>query len=183
MILRLLDMGAQGIQVPHIDGLEGARKAVDAVRYPPMGKRGGAGSTRAAGYGTVSWTDHMKTSNEEILLAVMAEDQKGFDDIEKIAALDGVDLISFGPTDISAAIGVTDPRDPRLRQWFEELTAKVKKIGKAKISVPAYHRALYFTPKELLAMGVCYTSVGRPVGGAFNALKESLKQARQDAGC
>ena len=42
LILRLLDMGAEGIIVPHVDGLEGAKRAVDAVRYPPMGERGGA---------------------------------------------------------------------------------------------------------------------------------------------
>ena len=44
-ILRLLDMGAQGIQIPHIAGVEGAKRAVEAVRYPPQGERGGAGST------------------------------------------------------------------------------------------------------------------------------------------
>ena len=48
LILRVLDMGAQGIQVPHIEGIEGARRAVNAVRYPPLGQRGGAGTTRAA---------------------------------------------------------------------------------------------------------------------------------------
>ena len=47
LILRLLDAGAEGIIVPHVDGLDGARKAVDAVRYAPMGHRGGAAGTRA----------------------------------------------------------------------------------------------------------------------------------------
>ena len=57
LILRLLDAGAQGIIIPHIDGLEGAKRAVDAVRYAPMGHRGGAGGTRAARFGTVSWDE------------------------------------------------------------------------------------------------------------------------------
>jgi 4-hydroxy-2-oxoheptanedioate aldolase len=49
LILRVLDMGAQGIQVPHVAGIAGAKQAVAAVRYPPVGERGAAGSTRAAG--------------------------------------------------------------------------------------------------------------------------------------
>ena len=111
-ILRILDAGAQGIQVPHIEGVEGAKRAIAAVRYPPDGERGGAGSTRAAGYGGVPWTEHMRTSNEEILLIIMTEDKRGLDEIEEIAALDGVDIISLGPTDISTALGMTDPNDP-----------------------------------------------------------------------
>jgi 2-keto-3-deoxy-L-rhamnonate aldolase RhmA len=71
LILRVLDMGAQGIQVPHIEGLAGARWAVAAVRYPPLGARGAAGSTRAAGGGAMPWQEHVRTSNEELLLIVM----------------------------------------------------------------------------------------------------------------
>ena len=119
-ILRLLDMGAQGIQVPHIAGAEGARKAVEAIRYPPLGDRGGAGSSRAAGYGSVPWLEHMKTSNEEILLIVMTEDKQGLAEIAEIAAVDGVDLIALGPTDISTALGMTDPTAPRLKETFEQ---------------------------------------------------------------
>ena len=62
-ILRVLEMGTQGIQVPHIEGVEGAKRAVAAVSYPPIGERGGAGRTRTAGYGSVSWAEHVRTSN------------------------------------------------------------------------------------------------------------------------
>ena len=162
LILRLLDMGAQGIQVPHIEGLEGAKRAVNAVRYPPLGQRGGAGTTRAAGYGSLPWNEHVQSSNREILLTVMTEDLKGITDIEAIAALDGVDLISLGPTDLSTALGITDPKDPRLRQTVEELVGKVNRIGKAKVYLPVYHAAFYLTPQELVQMGVSYTSVAPP---------------------
>ena len=87
VILRLLDMGAQGIYIPHVNGVEGARQAIDAVRYPPMGHRGAAGGSRAAGYGSVPWQQHMARSNREIFLAVMIEDQKAIDELNDIAAL------------------------------------------------------------------------------------------------
>ena len=72
--------------------------------------------------------------------------QRGLDEIEQIAAVDGVDLIALGPTDICAALGITDPSDPRLRQTFQELVAKVKVVGKAKAYVPVNHSALRFFP-------------------------------------
>ena len=181
LILRILDMGAQGIQVPHVQGLEGAKQAVNAVRYPPLGERGAAGSTRAAGYGSVPWQDHMRSSNEEILLIAMTEDMKGISEIEEIAALDGVDLISLGPTDLSAALGITDPKDPRLRQKFEELAGQVNKVGKARVYIPVYHPALYLTPQELLQIGVSYTSVAPPPPTiVLNSLRDSAKRIREE---
>lgn len=183
MILRLLDMGAQGIQVPHIAGAEGAKRAVQAVRYPPVGERGGAGSTRAAGYGSTPWTEHMRTSNEEILLIVMTEDQRGLGEIEQIAAVDGVDIISLGPTDISAALGINDPTDPRLKSTFQELAAKVKAVGKAKVYIPVNHAALNFSPSDLLEMGVNYTSVApAPPTIVLNSLRQSAQNIREQAG-
>ena len=159
LILRILDMGAEGIIVPYVDGLEGAKRAVDAVRYPPMGERGGAGGTRAARFGAVSWNDHVRQSNEEIILSVMTEDDKGINDVEAIAALEGVDLVSIGPTDLSQALGVTDPADPRLRDKVNEIAAQVKAIGKAKLQIPMGHAALPLTPQDLMELGVGYTHV------------------------
>ena len=183
VILRVLDMGAQGIQVPHVEGVEGARRAVEAVRYPPLGQRGAAGSTRAAGYGSVPWQEHVQTSNQEVLLIVMTEDLKGIGDIEAIAALDGVDLISLGPTDLSAALGITDPADPRLRQTVEDLVAKVNKVGKARAYVPVYHPALYMSPADLAQIGVLYTSVAPPPPTiVLNALRESARRVREESG-
>jgi hypothetical protein len=57
---------------------------------------------------------------------------------DPVAALDGVDLISLGPTDLSTALGITNPKDPRLRQIVEELVGKVNRIGKAKVYLPVY---------------------------------------------
>ena len=122
-------MGAQGIVIPHVDGLEGAKKAVEAVRYPPVGLRGGAGGTRAARFGSVEWADHVRTSNEEILLSVMTEDTKAISQVSEIAALDGVDLVALGPTDLSQTLGVTDPTDPKLRSEVERIAEEVKKAG------------------------------------------------------
>ena len=173
LILRLLDAGAEGIIIPHVEGIEGAKQAVDAVRYPPLGHRGAAGGTRAARFGTISWQDHIKQSNEEILLSVMLEDAKGIDDVEKIAALDGIDLVAVGPNDFSEYLGIRDPSDPRLRATLKELADKVRKVGKAKLSVAMNHPSMPLNARELVELGVGYTHVAPPPP---TILYESMKQ-------
>src|SRR5260370_3195850 len=85
-ILRLLDMGVQGIQVPHVSSAETAREAVKAVRYPPLGERGMAAGSRAAEFGRIPLVEHMAQSNREILLACMIEDMEAVERIDQIAA-------------------------------------------------------------------------------------------------
>src|SRR5258706_9672142 len=72
-ILRLLDMGVQGIQLPHISNAHAAREAVKAVRYAPQGDRGMAGASRASDYGKITITEHMEQPNRAITLAAMFE--------------------------------------------------------------------------------------------------------------
>jgi len=89
----------------------------------------------------------------------MTEDEKGIADIEKIAALDGIDLVAIGPTDFSESMGIRDPGDPRLRDKLNELARKVKQIGKAKLAIPMGHPALPLGPQDLLDLGVGYSHV------------------------
>jgi 2-keto-3-deoxy-L-rhamnonate aldolase RhmA len=183
LILRLLDAGAEGIIIPHIDGIEGAKKAVDAVRYSPMGHRGGAGGSRAARFGSVPWEEHTRQSNEEILLAVMTEDEKGVNDIEKIAALDGIDIVSIGPTDFSEFMGIRDPASPVLRSKLEELAGKVKRIGKAKLAFPMNHPAMPLSARELTDLGVGYCHVAPPPPAVLlRSLRDRLQNIHQELG-
>ena len=183
LILRLLDMGAEGIIIPHVAGIEGAKRAVAAVRYPPWGQRGAAGGTRAARYGAVPWEEHVQQANQEILLSVMAEDEKGIGDIEQIAALDGIDLVAIGPTDFSEYMGIRDPSDPRLRAKLKELAEKVKKIGKAKLQFPIAHPALPLTPQELLELGAGYSHVApAPPAILLRSMRERLQSIHQAVG-
>jgi 2-keto-3-deoxy-L-rhamnonate aldolase RhmA len=183
LILRILDMGAQGIIIPHVDGIEGAKAAVAAVRYPPLGERGGAGSTRAARFGTVSWNDHVRQSNDEILLSVMAEDNKALSQVAEIAAIDGIDLVALGPTDLSQALGVTDPADPRLRAKVEEIAATLKRIGKARLQIPMAHPAMPLTPEDLVSLGVGYTHVApQPPSILLQAMSASAARVKKAVG-
>src|SRR2546427_7111651 len=95
-ILRLLDMGVQGIQVPHISDARAAREAVKAVRYAPLGERGMAGGSRASDYGKIPIRGHLERSNQGVTLAAMLEDLPAVPEIDAIARTDGIDILAGG---------------------------------------------------------------------------------------
>src|SRR5579864_4235948 len=132
-ILRLLDMGVQGIQVPHVDSAATARAAVQAVRYPPLGDRGMAAGSRAAEYGKIPLPEHMAQSNREISLTVMIEDLAAVEEIDAIAATEGVDIVAVGPSDMSRALGVGgEPNHPKLAATIERVRKAVETGGVAR---------------------------------------------------
>jgi 2-keto-3-deoxy-L-rhamnonate aldolase RhmA len=157
-ILRVLETGAQGIQVPHISGRNDALAAVKAVRYAPLGERGMGGSTRASRYGTVPLREHMAESNSEVLLVVMVEDAAAVRELADIASLDGLDLIAIGPSDLAQALGMTGSGDPRLLAAVEDIAATLKGVGKARMTFPLQAPTLPLGVAELGRLGVAYSN-------------------------
>ncbi len=182
-ILRILDAGAQGIQVPHIADVSDAMAAVKAVRYAPLGERGMAGSTRAARYGGVPLREHMATSNAEILLSLMVEDKPALNQLAEIAAISGVDLIAIGPYDLSATLGVTDPRDPLLKSTIDGIAATLRQVGKAKMAFPLGIGAYPLTASQLQAMGVAYANCyPGDLGRLLQSYTQQVKQIQAELG-
>lgn len=159
LILRLLDMGVQGIQVPHVSDPQTAREAVAAVRYPPEGERGMAAGSRAADFGRVPIIEHMARSNREILLACMIEDTAAVERIEEIAAVPGVDLLAVGPSDLSRSLGVSgQPDHPRLVAAIDRIRAAVKTGAGARLALPLNHAAFPRNAAQLKELGAGYTN-------------------------
>ena len=104
LIKRLLDVGAQTLLVPYVQNADEAARAVAATRYPPAGIRGVTGSGRASRYGRVK--DYLQKANDEIGVIVQVETREALDQIESIAAIDGVDGVFVGPSDLSASLGL-----------------------------------------------------------------------------
>src|SRR5438045_660115 len=136
-ILRLLDMGVQGIQVPHVSDPATAREAVKAVRYPPEGDRGMPAGSRAADYGKTPPLEPLAKSNRDILLACMIEDMAAVERIDEIAAVPGVDLLAVGPSVLSRSLGVSGhPDHPRLVAAIDRVRAAVKNGAGARLGLP-----------------------------------------------
>src|SRR5437879_8166322 len=102
-IKRFLDIGAQSILVPYVQNADEAKSAVAYTRYPPAGVRGVAGGTRATRFARVK--DYAKRAHEELCVLVQVETQQAADNLEKIAAVEGVDGVFIGPADRHAALG------------------------------------------------------------------------------
>ncbi|UCC16954.1 MAG: hypothetical protein JSU58_11460 [Dehalococcoidales bacterium] len=178
-ILRVLESGAQGIQVPHIGGREDAEAMVKAIRYAPLGERGMGGATRAARYGTVQMNEHKATSNEEILLVVMVEDKIAIEHVGEIASVDGIDLIAVGPTDLAQALGL-ETNNPRYKQAIESVSDTIRKIGKAKLAFPLNLPAYPLDVSELKKLGVAYANCGpADVSRLVESYQQQIKEIRE----
>lgn len=102
---RILDMGASAVQVPMVESAEQARRLAGMIHYPPVGRRGSAFSTRAAGYGAFGGAGHTQRSNEGIGFIAMIETPEAIAAAGEIAAVDGVDAVFIGPNDLAHAMG------------------------------------------------------------------------------
>ena len=129
-ILRALDVGSHGVQVPQINTREDAELAVRRAKYYPMGIRGSA-MTRSCDYGKTPFTDYIEHENAETLVSVDIENIIGLQNIEEIAAVDGVDVLFLGPYDMSQSMGIPGQTDhPRIQEAADIVLAACKKYGK-----------------------------------------------------
>lgn len=105
-IQQLLDLGIDGVLVPHVETAETAESVVAAVRYPPEGRRGMAGGVRAMGYG-LNEDSYLRSANQSLAAMVIIESEAGVHNAAAIAAVPGLDAVIIGTGDLSADMGVT----------------------------------------------------------------------------
>jgi 4-hydroxy-2-oxoheptanedioate aldolase len=129
LIKRYLDIGAQTVLLPYVQNAEEARRAVAATRYPPHGIRGVTGSGRASRYGRVK--NYLEKANDEICVLVQVETREALAELDKIAAVEGVDGVFIGPSDLSASLGqIGNPAHPEVQAALEDAGKRIRKAGK-----------------------------------------------------
>lgn len=125
---RILDIGAQTLLVPYVQNAEEAARAVSATRYPPVGIRGVTGSGRGSRYGRVK--DYLKKADSEICLIVQVETGEALKELDRIAAVDGVDGVFIGPSDLSASMGhIGQPGHPEVQAAIKDAIERLKAAG------------------------------------------------------
>lgn len=131
LIKQVLDIGAQTLLVPMVESAEQAEQLVRAMRYAPAGVRGmGAALARASRWNQVS--DYLNEADGQMCLLVQAESVQALRHLDAIAAVDGVDGVFFGPTDLSASMGLRgQPNHPQVQQAITDGIARVRRAGKA----------------------------------------------------
>lgn len=134
-ILKMLDIGAKGLIIPQVQSLEEIKEIVRVGKYFPIGERGVAFG-RCAGYGFAehakgSLQDYFDTCNEKQLLIPQCETMGCLNEIEEIAATEGIDGIFVGPNDLSVAMGIPGEFDnPDFLAALERIVAAAKAAGK-----------------------------------------------------
>lgn len=130
-IRKVLEMGAEGVLVPHVETKEEAEEAVKAAKFPPAGIRGAAGTVRSAGYSVENWDAYIEESNSELLICALVETKRGIENIREIVSVDGLDVVCFGAGDYSVSVGAPGQglKAPQVREAFEKLIVEAKKAG------------------------------------------------------
>jgi 4-hydroxy-2-oxoheptanedioate aldolase len=126
IILRFLDTGVHGIHVPWVNTASGVEQAVQSVKYWPRGQRGLAGSRASDWNQYESLAAYTERANRETMLVVHIETQEAVDAVEEYAAIDGVDVLFIGPTDLSHSLGhAGDPGHPDVAAAMERVAEVV----------------------------------------------------------
>jgi 4-hydroxy-2-oxoheptanedioate aldolase len=155
LIKRLLDIGAQTLLLPYVQNAEEARRAVSYTRYPPEGRRGLAGVTRASRYGRVG--GYARRAHEELCVLVQVETRIALGEIEAIAAVEGVDGIFVGPADLAADMGhAGESGHPEVQAAVEQAITRIRAAGKpAGILISDENLA-----RRYLQLGALFVAVG-----------------------
>lgn len=131
---RVMDAGAHGVIVPAVQTVDGARRAVASVKYPPSGARG-VGLGRAHAYGP-RFADYVRELEEFAVVVVMIEHKDAVERVEEILGVSGIDAVFVGPYDLSASYGIPGQFEHRL---MHEALARILGAAKTAGIAPGIH--------------------------------------------
>lgn len=171
---KLLDAGAAGILVPHVNSGEECRRVLSSTLHPPAGTRGAGGTMRAGGWGLgAAGVDYLADSRTEVARIPMIETGAGVDDIDAILATPGVDAIFVGPADLSLSMGV-GRTDERLAHAIEHVRRRAVErrvpVGTLAPDVTAGRR--------MIAAGYDFIAIGSDTALLGRAATELVQQLR-----
>ncbi len=168
LIKQYLDIGVQTLLIPMVDTAEQAKRLVQAAYYPPQGIRGlGTSMARAADWNRIA--NYLERANEEICLIIQIESVEGLKNIDEIVAVDGVDAVFIGPSDLSASMGyIGNPGHPEVVAAIEAAFKTIIAAGK--------HAGVLAVTKELVekyvAAKASFIGVGVDAALLVNASKQ-----------
>ncbi len=156
LIKQLLDIGAQTLLIPMIETADLARQMVSEMRYPPSGIRGvGSAIARASRWSRIS--NYLPQADAEMCLLVQVETRKGLENLEAIAAVEGVDGVFIGPADLSASLGhLGNPGHPEVQASIDDAIRRIRESGKA----PGILVTDEVLTRHYISLGCSFVAVG-----------------------
>jgi len=178
LIKQYLDLGAQTILVPMVDTAEQAARLVSAMRYPQDDGKGGIRGMGAALARASQWMrfpNYLHEANAQTCLLVQVETVTAIENLEAIAATQGVDGVFFGPADLSASMGfVGRPEHPDVQAVIEDGIRRVLAAGKA----PGILMGDEKLARRYIELGAVFVAVGVDTSVLFNATTELASRYR-----
>ncbi len=175
LILRALDIGAQGVEIPQINCKDDALKAVKSVKYSPQGARGVCRYVRAANYSSMDKFKYFKEANEETMIIAHIEGVEGINNLDKILSVPGLDIIFIGPYDLSQSLSIPGKvNDPLVVDKMREVISKCKEnnvvVGTFTDDIEA--------AKLWTSLGAQYISFSVDVGILLNSSKSIVNKLK-----
>ena len=173
IIMKMLDAGAYGVICPMINSAEEARRLVAACRYPPAGVRS-FGPIRALLY---AGADYATYANDTVLSFAMIETRDGLDNLEEIAAVEGLDGFYVGPSDLSLALGCAPKLDQEEAPVVEAID-RIVRVAKENGKAAGIHN---MTPEYALKMidkGYSFVTIGSDARLMVTAAQDVLGAMR-----
>jgi 2-keto-3-deoxy-L-rhamnonate aldolase RhmA len=175
---RILDCGAQGVMVPHVQNDTEAMAIVEACLYAPKGHRSAFGSGPQLGYAAIGQAEVCQIINRETLLIAMIETPEAVANADAIAAVDGIDALHIGASDLSTEMGIPGQyKHDRMRHAFETVARAARAHGKA-FGVGGVRQDFEFQ-SWLIGLGMRYLTGGSDVGYILSAGRADVKQLRE----
>ena len=173
-ISRVLDGGAQGVIVPHVESAAQAQAVAAAAKFPPLGRRSVMGPTPALAYQASPLKEAIQALNRETLVVVMIETPQGVEQAEAIAAVQGIDMLLIGSNDLCTEMGIPgELRHASLRQAYEKVAAACKRHGKA-LGVGGVRGDLELQ-RDLIGLGARFLIAGSDVTYLSAAAKKDAE--------
>lgn len=169
------EVDATGIMVPHVMNLEDAKRIVSMTRFHPVGRRPIDGGNADGFYTALDFHEYLKQSNLQRFVIMQIEDPEPLEDLEAIAALEGYDMLFFGPGDFSHGIGAPgDWKNPKLIETRKLVAKMALKYGKFAGTVGGISNL-----NELTDMGYSFISIGADVVGLNEYCKNLITAFKQ----
>lgn len=175
-ILRALDLGAHGVQVPNVHDRATVEAIVRFAKFPPRGERGFSPFTRANSYNRVPRSDYTSFANEQTLVAIQVEGRGGIANMDDILQTDGLDIVFLGLFDISKALGVPgEIHHPKVQQELRTLVEKIKHSGKVPGTIVMSKTDLAVA-KEIGVRYLTYSVDANIIANAYERLKRDFDE-------
>lgn len=174
VVPRVLDAGAEGVMLPHVDTVEQAVAGVRAVRFPPLGDRGVGATSRAGAWGALDRAEYLRFGREEAVFIAQIESAAAARAAGEIAAVEGVDALLVGAADLSVSEGTTED-DPRVAALIAEAIKACAAAGKPIGNAGGPTRR---SVRAAIDAGYAFTMLGNDAGLLGSAAAAAVREGR-----